>query len=97
MECKTWFDMMIDEIGESVKQLRENGVTDELVLVVSSWTYMNYFPAWSRVKEKTGVDYVEESEVGLPNDVEAMVMQRSEYLRMFIKELQRSVMENEGV
>lgn len=93
MDCRSWIDKITEEIGESVRQLRENGVTDELVLVVPLGTYLNYMPAWERVKKETGVDYVEESEMGLPNDVESMLMQRSEYLRMFIKELQRSVKE----
>ena len=89
-------DELIEKCKEAVKGFRECGVTDELVLVVSSWTYINYLPAWARVKKETGVDYVEETEMGLPHDVKAMVMQRSEYLRMFIKELQRRVMENEA-
>ena len=88
-------EKLIEKCKEAVKGLRECGVTDELVLVVSSWTYMNYLPEWERVKEKTGVDHVERSEIGFPNDVEAMVVQRSEYLRMFIEELQRRVMEND--
>lgn len=87
MDCRSWIDRTVEEIGEMVRQLRANGVTDELVLVVPSWTYMNYLPAWARVKKETGVDHVERSEIGFPYNVETMVVQRSEYLRMFIKSL----------
>ena len=95
MDCRSWIEKTIEETGEMVRKLRECGVTDELVLVVSPWAYTNYLPAWARVKKETGVDHVEESGVGLPNDVEAIVMQRHDYLRMFVNELQRSVMESD--
>lgn len=78
---------LIEKCKEAVKGFRECGVTDELVLVVSSWTYMNYLPTWEKVKKETGVDYVERTEIGFPYNVESMVVQRSEYLRMFIKSL----------
>jgi len=85
---------LIEECKEAVKKFRECGITDELVLVVPYTLYMGYIEhVWERVKEAAGVDHVEKSDVGLPHDTEAIVMQRSEYLRMFIKELQRSVME----
>lgn len=85
---------LIEKSKEAVNEFRKCGVTDELVLVVPYMLYMGYIDhVWERVKEETGVDHVEGSVMGLPNDVEAIVMQRSEYLRMFIKELQRSVME----
>lgn len=81
-------EKLIEKCKEAVKGLRECGVTDELVLVVPYTFYMGYMGrTWERVKEKTGVDYVERSEIGFPHDVEAMVVQRSEYLRMFIKSL----------
>lgn len=44
MDCRSWVDRITEETGEMVRQLRENGVTDELVLVVPSWTYTNYLP-----------------------------------------------------
>ena len=79
---------LIEKCKEAVKGFRECGVTDELVLVVPYTLYMSYIDhVWERVKKKTGVDYVERSEIGFPHDVEAMVVQRSEYLRMFIKSL----------
>lgn len=79
---------LIEKCKEAVKRFRECGVTDELVLVVPYTFYMSYSPStWERVKEETGVDYVERSEIGFPYNVESMVVQRSEYLRMFIKSL----------
>lgn len=73
---------------EAVKGFRESGVTDELVLVVPYTVYMCYFNStWEQIKRETGVDHVERSEIGFPNLVEAMVVQRSEYLRMFFKSL----------
>lgn len=81
-------EKLIEECKEAVKGLRECGVTDELVLVVPYMFYMSYIDhVWDRVKEITGVDHVERSEIGFPHNVEAMVVQRSEYLRMFIKSL----------
>lgn len=81
-------DELIEKCKEAVKGMRECGVTDELVLVVPYMLYMRYIDhVWERVKEKTGVDHVEKSEIGFPHNVEAMVVQRSEYLRMFIKSL----------
>lgn len=83
-----YIETVIDKTKEAVKGMRECGVTDELVLVVPYMLYMSYIDhVWEMVKEKTGVDHVERSEVGFPHDVEAMVVQRSEYLRMFIKSL----------
>lgn len=81
-------EKLIEKCKEAVKGFRECGVTDELVLVVPYTFYMSYTDrVREKVKEKTGVDYVERSKIGFPNDVEAMVVQRSEYLRMFIKSL----------
>lgn len=81
-------EKLIEKCKEAVKGLRECGVTDELVLVVPYMFYMSYIErVWERVKEITGVDHVERSEIGFPRNVEAMVVQRSEYLRMFIKSL----------
>lgn len=81
-------EKLIEKCKEAVKEFRKCGVTDELVLVVPYIFYINYSPrTWEQVKEKTGVDYVEKSEIGFPHNVEAMVVQRSEYLRMFIKSL----------
>lgn len=81
-------EKLIEKCKEAVKGFRECGVTDELVLVVPYMFYMSYIDrVWEKVKEKTGVDHVERTEIGFPNDVEAMVVQRSEYLRMFIKSL----------
>ena len=88
MDSRSLIDRMVEKTGEMVRQLRECGVTDELVLVVPLGIYLNYSPTtWGEVKERAGVDHVERSEIGFPNDVEAMVVQRSEYLRMFIKSL----------
>lgn len=81
-------EKLIEKCKEAVEGLRECGVTDELVLVVPYRFYLDYSPStWERVKEIAGVDHVERSEIGFPHDVEAMVVQRSEYLRMFIKSL----------
>lgn len=83
-----YLEKLIEKCKEAVKKFRECGVTDELVLVVPYGNYLNYSPVtWEEVKEAAGVDHVERSEIGFPNDVEAMVVQRSEYLRMFIKSL----------
>lgn len=79
---------LIEKGKEAVKGFRESGVTDELVLVVPYTFYMSYFNStWEQVKKEIGVDHVERSEIGFPNIVEAMVVQRSEYLRMFLKSL----------
>lgn len=81
-------EKLIEMCKAAVKGLRECGVTDELVLVVPYMLYMGYIDhVWERVKEETGVDHVERTEIGFPNDVGAVVVQRSEYLRMFIKSL----------
>lgn len=88
---------LIEKCKEAVKRFRECGITDELVLVVPYMSYMGYSDrTWERVKEKTGVDHVERSEIGFPHDVEAMVVQRSEYLRMFIKSLDEKESESNG-
>lgn len=79
---------LIDKVKSSVEELRSLGVKDELVLVVPYMLYMSYIDhVWEEVKQITGVDHVERSEDGFPYNVEAVVMQRSEYLRMFIKSL----------
>ncbi len=79
---------LIEMCKEAVKEFRKCGVTDELVLVVPYMLYMGYIEhVWEKVKEEAGVDHVERSEIGFPDDVEAMVVQRTEYLRMFIKSL----------
>lgn len=82
--AEKWFEEMIDKVRESVKGLRESGVKDELVLVVPSTIYFNWYPSWERVKEQTGVDYVEE-EPTMGGLYEAVVMQRSDYLRMVVR------------
>lgn len=83
-----YMEKLIEKCKEAVKGARECGVTDELVLVVPLGNYLMYAPSsWDAVKKITGVDHVERSEIGFPHNVEAVVMQRSEYLRMFIKSL----------
>lgn len=74
-----------------MKGFRESGVTDELVLVVPYILYMRYFNStWEQVKKEIGVDHVERSEIGFPTIVEAMIVQRSEYLRMYFKSLREN-------
>ena len=83
-----YMEKLIEKCKEAMKSMRESGVTDELVLVVPFGNYLNYSPVtWEEVKKITGVDHVERSEDGFPYNVEAVVMQRSEYLRMFINSL----------
>lgn len=83
MAVKNAIGELVEKVKESVKGFRESGVKDELILVVPFSVYLNWLPSWERVKEETGVDYVE-PEPTLMGLYEAIVMQRSEYLRMVV-------------
>ena len=78
-----YMEELVSKTTEAVKRLRKSGATEELVLVVPSSTYFNWLPSWERVKEETGVDYVEE-EPTMGGLYEAVVMERSDYLRMVV-------------
>lgn len=83
MAIKNELGELIDKVKESVKALIASGVTDELVLVLPSSFFFNWHPSLEHIKEQTGVDYVEE-EPTMGGLYEAVVMERSDYLRMVV-------------
>lgn len=88
MAIRNEFGQFVDKVSETVKMMRDNGITDELVLVVDHGFWFNYMPSWERVKEETNVDYVEGEDLLDPN-VEFMIMQRSDYLRMVVNKVMK--------
>lgn len=88
MAIRNEFGQFVDKVSETVKMMRDNGITDELVLVVDYGFWFNYVPSWERVKEETHVDYVEGEGLLDPN-VEFMIMQRSDYLRMVVNKVMK--------